>query len=68
WTALMGAANAGKARIVALLLARGADREIVDDDGRTALSLAREEGHTAVVKLLELPPKPGVHRRLFGGK
>ena len=68
WTALMAAANAGKARIVALLLARGADREIVDDAGRTALSLAREEGHTAVVKLLEPPPKPGLLRRLFGGK
>jgi ankyrin repeat protein len=52
WTPLMCAANAGMLRVVERLLARGADASIADDYGRTARSLAKEEGHKKVARRL----------------
>lgn len=51
-TALMGAARNGHKEIVASLLGRGADVNVKDNRGRTALTLAVEEGHTQVASLL----------------
>lgn len=55
FTALMMAAAEGQAEVVRLLLERGADPGIQDEDGDTAASFARQNGHTAVVGLLESP-------------
>ena len=52
------AAFHGDEGLVRLLLAHGADRSLADGQGRTALALAREHGHAAVVSLLELPARP----------
>ena len=56
FTALMTAAAEGQVEVVRLLLAHGADPALVDKDGDTAASFARQKGHTAVVALLENPP------------
>jgi ankyrin repeat protein len=53
WTALMLAAEDGLLPVVAALLARRADRALVNDKGKTALELARERERTAVAHLLE---------------
>jgi ankyrin repeat protein len=53
WTALMLAAEDGLMPVVAAMLARRADRALVNDKGKTALELARERERTAVVHLLE---------------
>jgi len=53
FTALMTAAAEGQVEIVRVLLDRGADRNLEDKDGDTALSFARQQGHTEVVVLLE---------------
>lgn len=53
FTALMTAAAEGQTEVVRLLLERGADPTLKDVDGDTALSFARQNGHTAVVELLE---------------
>ncbi|MBL8930552.1 MAG: ankyrin repeat domain-containing protein [Kineosporiaceae bacterium] len=60
WTALLEAVilgNGGEAHqaVVARLLAAGADRSLRDPQGRTALEIARERGHDAMVALLEPP-------------
>jgi ankyrin repeat protein len=39
--------------IVQYLLDRGADRTLTDSDGKSALDFARENGHQAVVDLLQ---------------
>lgn len=54
FTALMTAAAEGQLEVVRLLLERGADPTLEDVDGDTALSFAREHGHTAVADLLEV--------------
>jgi cytohesin len=51
-TPLHFAAWEGNADLVNLLLARKADRTITDDGNRSPLDLAKERGHTKVVKLL----------------
>jgi ankyrin repeat protein len=61
-TALIQASGSGRADMVKLLLARGADVNIrvwaerslgrPEGEWRTALSMARREGHTAVIQLL----------------
>ncbi len=56
FTALMTAAAEGQADVVRRLLGHGADRSLVDKDGDTALSFARQNGHTEVFRLLEEPP------------
>ena len=53
YTPLMGAASAGREDLVDLLLARGADRSLVSDDGKSAASVAREHGHEALARRLE---------------
>ena len=52
WTALHAAAQSGDVALVTLLLARGADRALANDYGKTAASLAKEKGHTGVLKLV----------------
>jgi ankyrin repeat protein len=51
-TPLHHAAFSGNLELVTLLLERQADRTLRDSDNRTALDLAKEEEHTAVIKLL----------------
>jgi ankyrin repeat protein len=53
FTALMTAAAEGQVDVVRLLLDRGADRSLEDKDGDTALSFARQNGHSEVVAMLE---------------
>jgi ankyrin repeat protein len=53
FTALMTAAAEGQVEIVRLLLAHGADPALVDVDGDTAESFARQKGHAAVLGLLK---------------
>jgi ankyrin repeat protein len=50
---LRQAAAAGHMAIVQYLLDRGADRTLTDSDGKSALDFARENGHQAVVDLLQ---------------
>ncbi|KAH8370231.1 hypothetical protein KR093_002716 [Drosophila rubida] len=52
WTALMMAACEGAQDAVALLLQRGANTEVRDKSGNTALELAKQKNHLAVVQLL----------------
>ncbi len=52
WTPLHGAAQNGSLASVERLLAAGADRAAMNDDGTTALDLARSGDHEAIVALL----------------
>ena len=54
WTPLHGAVHSGDRATVQLLLARGAEVNAANDDGKTALALAREQGHSDIAKLLEV--------------
>jgi ankyrin repeat protein len=56
FTALMTAAAEGQVEVVRRLLDHGADRSIEDTDGDTALTFARQNGHSEVVELLESRP------------
>jgi ankyrin repeat protein len=56
FTPLMTAAAEGLADVARILLDAGADRDITDVDGDTALSFAQQNGHTEVVELLESLP------------
>ena len=56
FTPLMTAAAEGLADVVRILLDAGANRDIKDQDGDTALTFARQNGHDEVVELLEKPP------------
>lgn len=58
FTALMTASSEGLVEVVRLLLVHGADPSLVDKDGDTAASFARQNGHAEVVELLENPPPP----------
>lgn len=51
-TALMKAAQGGRVAIVELLLARGADIEMRDSEGRSALIHAAASGHAEVARVL----------------
>jgi cytohesin len=51
-TPLLLAADAGYAGLVELLLAKGADANVVDDSGRTPLSYAVDKHYQPVVQLL----------------
>ena len=55
YTALMYAAGAGRQHCVHALLAAGARKELQTATGATALSLARESGHTVICELLGAP-------------
>lgn len=65
WTALMFAAEAGRTDLVAALLAGGARRDIRDEDGRTAFSVAAEGGHLKVLDLLLPGLAPGSLQEAF---
>lgn len=54
-TALHTAAQHGQKPVVQLLIAAGADVNIRNKQGRTALDLAEQRGHTEVVRLLRMP-------------
>ena len=58
FTALMTAAAEGQLQVVRLLLEHGADLRLLDKDGDTAESFARQKGHVAVETLLKDPPAP----------
>lgn len=62
FTALMMAAAEGYVEVVRVLLLNGATIDIIDKDGDTATSFARDKGHTAVLKLLESPPVESTRR------
>jgi hypothetical protein len=51
-TPLHWAAQSGSTAVVRLLLARGAARQVRDQDGKTPLDLAAARGHEGVVALL----------------
>lgn len=57
-TPLMRAADRGYENIVRLLVGAGADLAAENADGRTALDMARDRGHAAVVDYLESLPAP----------
>jgi len=52
-TALMLAAANGHAETVKLLLDRGADLKVRDNEGKTALVWAREKSHPEIAQLIE---------------
>jgi ankyrin repeat protein len=53
FTPLMMAAGLGQTEVVELLLSRNADKSMLDEDKEMAIDHARNEGHAAIVKLLE---------------
>jgi ankyrin repeat protein len=53
WTALLLAAFYGHAEVVKALLAHGADPNVKDSEGKTALTWAKAKGHSRVVAALE---------------
>ncbi|OEY86820.1 hypothetical protein BIY23_02200 [Wolbachia pipientis] len=53
FTPLFIAAGIGHQNITRLLLDSGADPEIRNKDGKTALDLAKEAGHTEIIDMLE---------------
>ena len=55
WTPLQGAALHGQLELASLLVEHGADPRQAADDGRDAVSMAREGGHQSIVKLLQSP-------------
>jgi len=48
----MWAAGFGQDEVVTLLLARGADRDLRDNRGKTAAAIAEEEGRQSTAALL----------------
>ena len=59
-TALMLAAANGHTETVKLLLDRGANINVRDNEGKTALVWAREKGHTEIVQLIEAAAQPSM--------
>jgi uncharacterized protein len=51
------AVEMGNSGIVQLLLNAGADRAVVDQDGKTPLQIAREKGHQKLISLLQVEPR-----------
>ena len=51
---LTAAAGEGYEEIVRLLLARGANVDLVDRNGRDAVAAAKEKGHESVVRILQV--------------
>ncbi|XP_034476969.1 G patch domain and ankyrin repeat-containing protein 1 homolog [Drosophila innubila] len=54
WTALMMASCEGSVDSVTFLLQLGANTEVADKSGNTALELAKRKNHEAVVQMLEV--------------
>ena len=48
----MDAARYGDTEVVQILLQAGADVNVVDNDGKSALMIAKEKSHTPIVNLL----------------
>jgi len=63
WTPLTAAAFSGDEKLVAMLLQYGADPELCDSSGHSALQIATERGHDNVVAIL----KRAIHRRMHPG-
>ena len=53
WSAIMFAGGEGLTEVIAILLAHGADSQLKDEDGDTALTFARQNGHAEAAALLE---------------
>lgn len=53
WTPLMFSAAEGHSDVVHLLLDQGADPTVIDTDGDSAASFARQRGHLKLAELLE---------------
>ncbi|KAI1885208.1 hypothetical protein AGOR_G00217810 [Albula goreensis] len=51
-TLLASAAHAGAAEVVELLLSRGADPELADNQGQSPLTLAARQGHVGTLRVL----------------
>jgi ankyrin repeat protein len=51
-SSLMWAAYFGETDVVKYLLTKGADVNLINEDGHTALQLASKKGHRDIVKLL----------------
>ena len=60
WTALMFAADNGHCDVVKVLLAADSARELENDDGNTAETIATKRGHHEIAKLIrDWPAKTG---------
>jgi cytohesin len=53
WTSLHAAARFSRKSVVEVLISKGADISAKTKDGGTALSLAKDRGHTEIVELLK---------------
>lgn len=53
-TPLMEAASEGWKDVLQLLVNRGANKDLVDSDGKTALQYALEENHKECVQMLQI--------------
>ncbi|WP_167618982.1 ankyrin repeat domain-containing protein [Maribellus sediminis] len=53
WTAAMMAAAEGQLDVLKILIAYGADLDMVDVDGESSLDFANSNGHTAVVEYIK---------------
>jgi ankyrin repeat protein len=53
WNVLFAAAWNGNAEITKLLLSKGVDANTKATDGKTALDVTKERGHTTIVQLIE---------------
>jgi hypothetical protein len=53
WSALMYASHRGKLAAARMLVAAGADRDLVNDEGKSALYYARENQDKRMIELLE---------------
>lgn len=58
WTALMVAAEVGQDASVRLLLEKGADPRLTNDDDLNAAALAAKGGYTRIVRTLDTTPPP----------
>ncbi|WP_415407924.1 ankyrin repeat domain-containing protein [Sulfurovum sp. CS9] len=64
WTALMTAAMAGYTDVVSQLLKAGANPNSVNKAGKTAMDIAKEEGHKEIVRLLEKAVKSEIVKEI----
>ena len=53
WTPLMAACERGHLKVVQTLLNAGADRSLSNADGKTALALAQDNGHSDIAAVLQ---------------
>ena len=65
-TILMLAAYYGHGELVELILTRGADPNLRDNQGRTALRRASESGHLGIIELLKQAVRCSLAERVGG--